>query len=148
MAAKTTKTPKTPKVNDNKIYAGKRKTAVAKLRVKPGTGRIFYNLLSHDELGMFHKLALIEPIRIYQQELGEDLKSDFFITTSGGGKESQIQAARLVIAKALVEITGSETLKKAYIKYDRNMIVPDSRRKETRKPGDSKARARRQKSYR
>lgn len=131
-----------------KIISGKRKTAVAKLRISEGKGRIFYNHLPYTELHLFHKLALQEPIRIYQSELGEDLNQDFHITTSGGGKEGQIQAARLAIARALLQITGSGVLKKAFIKYDRNMIVPDSRRKETRKPGDSKARAKRQKSFR
>ena len=129
------------------ITSGKRKTAIAKLRVKPGTGKIIYNYLPHDELGLFHKLALLEPVRIYEREIG-NLKFDFFIRTHGGGKEGQIQAARLAIAKVLVHLSGSDVLKKAYISYDRNMIVPDSRRKETRKPGDSKARAKRQKSYR
>ena len=121
---------------------------MAKLILREGTGKIFFNMLSHTELGLFHRLALSEPIRIYEQVLGEELKKDFYIRTSSGGKEGQIQAARLAIAKALLGITGSETLKKAYIKYDRNIIVQDSRRKETRKPGDSKARAKRQKSYR
>lgn len=130
------------------IYAGKRKTAVAKVRMKPGNGKVFYNFLPHEELGLFHKLALSEPLRIYQQELGEIPALDFYIRTQSGGKEAQIQAARLALAKALLEISGSDTLKKAFIKYDRNMIVPDSRRKEAYKPGDSKARARRQKSYR
>ena len=130
------------------IYSGKRKTAVAKLILRDGTGKIFFNMLPHTELGLFHRLALSEPIRIYEQVLGEDLKNDFYVRTSGGGKEGQIQAARLAIARALLGITGSETLKKAFIKYDRNIIVQDSRRKETRKPGDSKARAKRQKSYR
>ncbi len=130
------------------IISGKRKTAVAKLKIVEGNGRILYNLLPHTELSLFHKLALQEPIRIYQDELGPELFHDFHITTNGGGKEGQIQAARLSIAKALLHLTGSETLKKAFIKYDRNMIVPDARRKETRKPGDSKARAKRQKSYR
>ena len=130
------------------IFSGKRKTAVAKVRVIPGTGNIFYNLLPHTELGMFHKLALLEPIRIYQRELGEDPKFDFYIKTSSGGKEAQIQAARLALARALVNISGSDVLKKSYIKYDRNMIVQDARRKEPYKPGDSKPRARRQKSYR
>lgn len=133
---------------ENTIFAGKRKRAIAKLRLKPGSGKIYYNLVPHTELGIFHRLALIEPIRIYEQELGEGLKYDFFITTRGGGKEGQIQAARLTIARALLEITGSDVLKKAYIKYDRNMIVQDSRRKEPCKPGDSKARAKRQKSFR
>ena len=131
-----------------RIFSGKRKTAVAKVRIVEGTGKIFYNHLPHEELGLFHKLALSEPIRIYSQELGEGLKFDFYVKTLRGGKESQIQAARLAIARALLEISGSDVLKKAYIKYDRNIIVQDARRKETYKPGDSKARARRQKSYR
>ena len=130
------------------IISGKRKTAVAKVTLKDGSGKIFYNFLPESEMPLFHKLALIEPIRIYERELGEPLKNDFHIKTLGGGKEGQIQAARLAIAKALVEITGSEVLRKAFIKYDRNIIVQDPRRKETRKPGDSKARARMQTSYR
>ena len=130
------------------IISGKRKKAIAKLRIRDGKGNIFYNSLPHTELHLFHKLALLEPIKIYQAELGDDLKKDFHIKSLGGGKEAQIQAARLSIAKALIHLTGSETLKKAFIKYDRNMIVPDSRRKEACKPGDSKARAKRQKSFR
>mgnify|MGYP001558652137 CR=1 FL=1 len=136
------------KQTEKTIFAGKRKRAVAKLRVKAGDGKIIYNYLPHTELGLFHKLALSEPVRIYQNELGEDLKYDFFIKTQGGGKEAQIEAARLAIARALVFLSGSDVLKKAYIKYDRNMLVQDSRRKEPYKPGDSKARAKRQKSYR
>ena len=130
------------------IFAGKRKTAVAKLRLTTGSGNIFYNGLPHTELGLFHKLALLEPIRVFNQEFGSDIKHDFNIRTVGGGSEGQIQAARLAIARALLAITGSDVLKKAFVKYDRNIIVQDSRRKETCKPGDSKARARRQKSYR
>jgi small subunit ribosomal protein S9 len=129
------------------IISGKRKTAVAKLRISDGKGMIFFNKLPYTELNLFHKLALSEPLRIYNSVLGE-LKYDFHIWAKGGGKEAQIEASRLAIAKALVQLTGSDVLKKAYIAYDRNIIVPDSRRKETRKPGDSKARAKRQKSYR
>ena len=130
------------------IVSGKRKTAVAKLRIRQGTGKVFYNYLQSDSLHLFHKLALAEPIRIYQSALGEDLKYDFYIKTSGGGKESQIEAARVALSRALLLITGSDILKKAFVKYDRNMVVEDVRRKEARKPGDSKARAKRQKSYR
>jgi small subunit ribosomal protein S9 len=134
-------------IANNEIISGKRKTAVAKLRIKDGNGKIFYNGLPHTELNLFHKLALSEPVRIHEQVLGE-LKNDLYITTSGGGREGQIQAARLAIAKALVQLSGSDVLRKYYITYDRNMLVQDSRRKEARKPGDSKARAKRQKSYR
>jgi small subunit ribosomal protein S9 len=135
-------------MDSNQIFSGKRKTAISKVRIKPGTGKIFYNELPQTELGLFHKLALAEPLRIYELVLGEPLKFDFFIRTSGGGKEAQIEASRLTLARALLAITGSEVLKKAFIKYDRNIIVEDPRRKETRKPGDSKARSKRQKSYR
>lgn len=130
------------------IFSGKRKTAVAKLRVTEGKGNVYFNMLPSTELGMFHRLALAEPIRIFENELGETLKHDFHIRTRGGGKEAQIQAARLAIARALLKISDSDVLKKAYVRYDRNMVVQDARRKEPYKPGDSKPRARRQKSYR
>ena len=133
---------------ENTIFSGKRKTAIAKLRIKPGKGIVFYNCLPISALNLFHKLALSEPLRIYEQILGNDMKYDFYIKTSGGGKEGQIQAARLTLARALVALSGSDALKKAYVRYDRNMLVEDSRRKEARKPGDSKARSKRQKSYR
>lgn len=131
------------------IISGKRKTAVAKIRLKPGTGNVIYNGLLYTELNLFHRLALAEPLKIYEREFGSDqLKHDLHISVSGGGKESQIQAARLAIARTLLRISGSDTLKKSLVKYDRNILVQDPRRKETRKPGDSKARAKRQKSYR
>ena len=130
------------------IISAKRKTAVAKLRLTTGSGKVFFNHLPATELTLFHKLALAEPLRVYDAELGEPLKVDFYIKTHGGGREAHIQAARLALARALVHISGSETLKKAFAKYDRTMIVQDSRRKEAAKPGDSSARSKRQKSYR
>ncbi|MEI6731883.1 MAG: 30S ribosomal protein S9 [archaeon] len=134
-------------ISKETIVSGKRKTAVAKLRIMAGTGKVSYNFLPYTELTLFHKLALAEPIRIYEREIGP-MKYDITIKTLGGGKEGQIQAARLAIARALLQMSSSDTLKKAYITYDRNIIVEDARRKEARKPGDSKARAKRQKSYR
>ncbi|MBI2631627.1 30S ribosomal protein S9 [Candidatus Pacearchaeota archaeon] len=129
------------------IISGKRKTAVAKLTLSLGKGNVFFNYLPYQELNTFHRLAILEPLRIFEKTLGP-LEHDFFIKVSGGGKEAQIQAARLAIARALVRITGSEVLRKAYLSYDRNMIVQDSRRKEASKPGDSAPRSKRQKSYR
>lgn len=129
------------------IIAGKRKTAVAKLMFKEGKGEITYNYLPLSELYLFHKLALLEPIRIHEEVLGS-VKYDFTIKTSGGGKEGQIQAARLALARALVHLTSSDILKKAYLSYDRNILIQDARRKEAAKPNDSAPRAKRQKSYR
>lgn len=127
--------------------SGKRKTSVAKIKLSEGNGAVSYNNNVLENLKLFHKLSLLEPIRIYEDIMGK-MPYDLQINVSGGGKESQIQAARLAIAKALVAISKKTELKEAYLKYDRHMLVADVRRKEQRKPGDSKARAKRQKSYR
>lgn len=129
------------------IIAGKRKTARAKVKIKEGKGVVHYNGLSYMSLPLLYRAALSEPLIIAQETLGT-VHADLDIRTAGGGKEGQIQAARLGMAKALVAFTKSADLKKAYQKYDRNLLVADIRRKETYKPGDSKARAKRQKSYR
>lgn len=128
--------------------AGKRKTSVAKIKLTEGNGKVYYNNGIIENMKMFHKLSLLEPIRMYENTLGNKIPYDIYLKVVGGGKESQIQAARLAIAKALVAISKSSELKEAYLKYDRHMLVADVRRKEQRKPGDSKARAKRQKSYR
>lgn len=129
------------------VVGGKRKRAIAKAKIQAGKGDVFYNGLPHGKLQIFHKLAISEPLLIGKEILG-DLKYDIHVKTSGGGKEGQVQAARLAIAKALVAASKSEKLKKAYVSYDRHLIVADTRQKEQYKPGDSKARAKRQKSYR
>ena len=129
------------------VVAGKRKSAVAKVRLIEGNGSVTYNRLGQSALPFFLRVALEEPLAIAREVLG-NIKFDFVITTAGGGRESQIEAARLAIAKALVTVTKSAELKKAFLSYDRGLLVADTRRKETYKPGDSKARAKRQKSYR
>ncbi len=129
------------------IFSGKRKTAVAKVRLTDGIGKIIYNNVLLENLRFFHKLELLEPIRIYEKVMG-NLPYDILVSVQGSGKESQIQAARLAIAKAFVTVSKNAELRDAYLKYDKHLLVADVRRKEQRKPGDSKARAKRQKSYR
>ena len=73
-------------------------------------------------------------------------KVDVSVNVQGGGVVSQAEAARLAIAKALAEY--KPTLKKTFLDYDRTLLVADVRRNEPHKPGDSKPRAKRQKSYR
>ncbi len=130
------------------IVSGKRKTSVAKVRILPEGNEITYNHIDYKELPLFHKLSLMEPLRIYESVINKPIGHSLKITASGGGKESQIQAVRLAIAKALLVITKSKELELAFLAYDRNLLVPDFRRKEAYKPGDSKARSKRQKSYR
>lgn len=132
----------------NRIIAvGKRKESVARAIVKEGSGKIRINKVPYEFFPFIKRLMIEEPLEIAREKLG-DIKFDIEVNVRGGGASSQIQAARLAIAKALVEATKSNELKKAYLAYDRSLLVADVRRKEQYKPGDSKARAKRQKSYR
>ncbi|MCR4327312.1 MAG: 30S ribosomal protein S9 [Nanoarchaeota archaeon] len=131
-----------------KIHAsGKRKAAVAKAVLTEGKGKITVNGKDYKNLDLFNRLKIEEPIRIAEIVLGK-AKFDIVASVRGGGEQGQIEAVRLSIAKAILSFTKSEELKKSYLDYDRNLLVADVRRKETRKPGDSKARAKRQTSYR
>ncbi len=131
-----------------KVYSsGKRKSAVARAVITAGSGKILYNNMRLENLHLFDRLKLEEPIKIAEKVL-KKLEFDAKITSRGGGEKGQIDASRIALAKGLVEFTGSEELKEAYLKYDRNLLVADVRRKESNKPGDSKARAKRQKSFR
>jgi small subunit ribosomal protein S9 len=129
------------------ITSGKRKAAVARAFIYSGTGKVTINGIPYEKLQMFDKLRIEEPIRIAQEVLGK-VEFDVNIKVIGGGEKGQIDAARLALAKAIVQFSGSEKLKDTYVKYDRTLLVADVRRKEAYKPGDSKARSKRQTSYR
>jgi len=125
--------------------AGKRKSAIAKATLKPGTGKVRINN---------KMLDTVEPkiVRARIQEpllLAEDIVSgiDINVRVTGGGYMAQSEAARLAIARALAK--HSKKLEKIFLNYDRHLLVADVRRKEPHKPNTSKsARAKRQKSYR
>ncbi len=134
-------------MSDIKIVSGKRKTAIARAAIKSGSGRIMINSKKIDTLNYFDKLKIEEPIRIANKILGR-LDFDVDIKAQGGGEKGQIEASRLALARAIVNFTKSKELIDAFIEYDRNLLVADVRRKETYKPGDSKARSKRQSSKR
>lgn len=127
--------------------SGKRKTAIAKATIENGNGKILINKIPYENLDFLRKLMIQEPIDITKNILS-GFKFDISINVKGGGSESQIEASRLAIAKALVQFTKSNELRETFIKYDKNLLVADTRRKEARKPGVSKARKKRQKSFR
>ena len=131
------------------VLGGFRKRAIARATIKEGTGKITINKKPIEVFNNFHQLLLKEPLIIAEEILKDKLKSiDISVFVKGSGIESQIDASRLAIARALIAYTKSNELKNAYLRYDRMLLVADTRRKEMRKPGDSKARAKRQKSYR
>ena len=129
------------------IASGKRKRAIARAVLTEGNGKILINMKSHNTLQSFDKLKIEEPLRIAKEILG-DLKFDAAINIHGGGEKGQLEAARLALARAIVKFSGSKKLIDAFTTYDRALLVADVRRKETNKPGDSKARKMRQSSKR
>jgi len=129
------------------IASGKRKTAIAKATIVSGTGKILINKIPYENLDFFKKLLIKEPVELTKKVLG-NFDFDIKVIITGGGSESQIDAARLAIARSIVEFTKSDELKSVFTKYDKALLVADTRRKEAYKPGDSKARKKRQKSFR
>jgi small subunit ribosomal protein S9 len=126
--------------------SGRRKKAVARATAKAGKGKITVNNVPIDIIRPeMNQLRLKEPL-LLAGSIAHQL--DISVNVCGGGVSGQTEAARLVIAKSLVAYTKDEKLRKKFIDYDRHLLVADVRRKEACKPNDSKARAKRQKSYR
>jgi small subunit ribosomal protein S9 len=123
---------------------GKRKTAVARATINVGKGNIAVNkqaLRNFSTSG--NRLRISEPLLL----AGDMIKKlDISVSVLGGGANGQADAVRLAIARGLVQV--DKKLKKTFDEYDRLLLVADVRRKEVCKPNDSKARAKRQKSYR
>jgi len=128
--------------------SGKRKTAKARATVTEGEGTLRINSKPlHTYRDMFQN-RVNEPLTIAGEEVFGDLK--ITVNTEGGGIQAQAEAARMAVARALVEHTDSDELERDFREYDRNMMVEDPRRTETRKPSQSSkgARHKQQKSYR
>ena len=129
----------------------KRKTAVARARIKKGIGKVAIN---SKPIGTykneFAKNEMNVPFTIGEEILGKGFEEtlDVNVNVRGGGYMSRAEAVKTAIAKALVEWSGSDELKNAYLHYDRNLLVDDVRRKESKKPMGRGARKKRQKSYR
>lgn len=124
---------------------GRRKRSIARAVLTQGKGMVRINGQSLDTIEpKLVRLKLHEPLL-----LAGDVSSKVHIDVSvnGGGVMSQADASRLAIGRALAAV-GGEKIRQVLLDYDRAFLVADTRRKEQRKPNDSKARAKRQKSYR
>ncbi len=129
------------------ITSGKRKSAIARAVIKEGKGivRINHKLLDTVQPEML-RMKIKEPLLLADNIVS---KVNIEVTVSGGGIVSQAEAARLAIAKAIVAFSKNSAIEEAFNEYDRHLLVADVRRKETKKPNtNSKARAKKQKSYR
>ena len=113
---------------------GRRKSAVARVYLTQGTGKITVN---KKDLNVFFPSAILQyVVKQPLQLLDVDGQYDIKATLDGGGFTGQSQALRLAIARALVKINAED--KKAL--KDAGFLTRDSREVERKKPGQPKAR--------
>lgn len=131
-----TKETTTKKKNQQYFYAsGKRKTAVARVRLYPnGKGDITVNEKPADQY--FSLLAAMGSVKYPLKLSGLTKKFDISAKVVGGGLSAQAEAVRHGISKALLEFDSElrTTLKKA------GLLTRDARIKERKKPGLKRAR--------
>ncbi|HEX2849839.1 MAG TPA: 30S ribosomal protein S9 [Acidimicrobiales bacterium] len=113
---------------------GRRKQAIARVRLRPGTGAVTVNKRPIDEYfpSATHRMVVTEPLRLTSTAEQYDVDA----TIAGGGISGQAGALRLGIARALADLDGELriTLKKA------GFLTRDAREKESKKYGLKKAR--------
>ena len=115
---------------------GRRKSAVARVYVSEGTGKITIN--KRDITEFFTSAILQYVVKQPLLQLDAVEKYDIKANLDGGGFTGQSQALRLAIARALVKINAED--KKAL--KDKGFLTRDSRAVERKKPGQPKARRR------
>jgi small subunit ribosomal protein S9 len=113
---------------------GRRKEAVARVRIRPGSGKITVNKRPIEDYfpSETHRMIVTEPLRLVSLEETYDVDA----TMDGGGVSGQAGALRLGIARGLVNIDEElrTTLKRA------GFLTRDAREKESKKYGLKKAR--------
>jgi small subunit ribosomal protein S9 len=113
---------------------GRRKQAIARVRIRPGTGKIVVNGRPVEEYfpSETHRMIVSEPLRVTTTNEVYDVDA----TIAGGGVTGQAGALRLGIARGLVELDPEvrASLKKA------GFLTRDAREKESKKYGLKKAR--------
>jgi small subunit ribosomal protein S9 len=113
---------------------GRRKRAVARVRLRPGTGKITVNKREVEDYfpSETHRMILTEPLRLTNTAEAYDIDA----TLDGGGSSGQAGALRHGIARSLIELDPElrTELKRA------GFLTRDDREKESKKYGLKKAR--------
>ncbi len=119
---------------DSKYATGRRKTSIAKVWVKKGTGKIYVNgkLFNEYFVNDNHKMLITRPFEMINQPTAFDVRCN----VKGGGPTGQAGAMVHGISKALVMF--DESLKPT-LKSEK-LTTRDSRAVERKKPGRRKAR--------
>lgn len=132
------------------VVTSKRKSAIAKAYAKPGKGRIVINKKPYQLIENKFMLDIFrEPLVIIEEHNAEwPNKLDIEIVVKGGGVMGQLVAARNCVSKAFVTFFKDPLLEKKIVTYNRDLLVDDPRRVETKKPLGPKARTKKQHSKR
>jgi small subunit ribosomal protein S9 len=113
---------------------GRRKQAIARVRLRPGSGQITVNRRPITDYfpSETHRMIVTEPLRLASLEEAYDIDA----TIGGGGVSGQAGALRLGITRSLIELDPElrTTLKRA------GLLTRDAREKESKKYGLKKAR--------
>jgi|SRR6266581_724063 small subunit ribosomal protein S9 len=118
------------------IATGRRKTAVARIRMTPGNGKIDVNGKSFEDYFPTVPLqnSVLQPLQVVKLTNAYDIS----VNTTGGGATGQAGAARLAISRALLQVDANlrGTLKAE------GLLRRDPRMKERKKSGQPGARKR------
>jgi len=119
-----------------KIGTGRRKTAVASVRLRPGKGKVLVNgrKFEHHFPLTIQRDTVLSPLK----KFSNPEQFDMVVRVKGGGVEAQVIATRLGIARALLKQDES---RKGDLKAA-GYLTRDSRKKERKKYGFRKARKR------
>ena len=120
---------KKDKINGDALGTGRRKSSVARVRIRPGSGKITINSKSLDEyfVNDQHRSWISDTLSAVEHAD----KVDVMVRVSGGGMTGQSGAVRMGLARALVSY--DESLHEAL--RDGGYLTRDSRMKERKKPG-------------
>jgi len=118
------------------VATGRRKTSVARVRMKPGVGQIIVNGKPMDEYFHRETLSMVakQPLRVVDSVDKYDIR----VRVNGGGLSSQAGALRHGISRALLK---ADPQTKPALK-EGGFLTRDSRMKERKKYGQKGARAR------
>lgn len=126
--------PKATTIHGRQYGTGRRKNAVARVFVKPGSGVIKINGRTNADYFPRETLQMIvaQPFEV----IGKPGEFDVEANVHGGGVAAQAQAVRHGVSRALLHVEGETrgSLKKA------GLLMRDSRKKERKKPGQPGAR--------
>ena len=119
---------------DSKYATGRRKTSIAKIWLKKGSGKIYVNGKNYEDYfkRAIHKMQLLRPFEVINQPTDYDVRCN----VKGGGHTGQVGAMIHGISKALLQFDSElkSTLKKE------KLTTRDSRAVERKKYGHMKAR--------